>query len=297
MSIRSNYREQIESYFSGEMQGADRLVFEGRVASNPELKEEFDIQNQIVESLKTQRKAELKTRLNSISVEPTFLGVLLQSSLIKPLVYAVTGLAITSGSYIYYNSQEQGQHVLQIIKGKSDYITHEVIDVTGYTELTYRYKPKALSLPEIETVALAEPELKKEINKKEIRFEVPNVGDQSLKDDFLVNSMSIFEGAKSIDQVPSVSSIDKINIQAIYSRRYDFHYRMEGNRLYLYGKFDESPYEIIEINSPGNKELFFYYDESFYGLSKNASSVTPLSKIQNDKMIEELSTIMNTRNL
>lgn len=297
MSIRSNYREQIESYFNGEMQGADRLVFEGRVASNPALKEEFEIQDQIVESLKAQRKAELKTRLNSISVEPSLLGSLIQSSLIKPMAYAVTGLAITVGSYVYYDSQEEFIYHIDNINSKSSYLTDMVVDVSDQYELNYRYKHEVstvLESVEKEDQLLADQTLGV---KKEIQFEVPDIGDQVSKDDFVGSTMPVFEGAKGINQVPSVSKIDKVNIQTIYSRRYDFHYRMEDNRLYLYGKFNESPYEIIEINSPGSKKLFFYYDGEFFGLNKNAASVTPLSKIQNQNTIEELLTIKNNTTL
>jgi len=295
MSISSNYREQIESYFSGEMQGADRLVFEGRVASDPVLKEEFEVQNEIVESLKAHRKAELKTRLSSISVEPSLLGGLLQSSLLKPIVYAVTGVAITAGSYLYVTNRQEQTFYINNLDSKSSYLIDNVIEINDHPELSYRYEYKTVKLPE----SVEEERLVKKVSqeKKAIQFEVPNIDDQTSKDEFASNSMLIFEGAKSIDQVPSVSKIDKVSIQTIYSRRYNFHYRMEDNRLYLYGKFDESPYEIIEINSPGNKKLFFYYDGAFFGLNKNAVSVTPLSKIQNQKTIEELSAIKNTTNL
>ena len=69
MSIKSQFNQQLETYLSGEMKGADRLVFEGRVESDPTLKTEFDNPVQIVETLKSRRKAELKTRMNDISVE------------------------------------------------------------------------------------------------------------------------------------------------------------------------------------------------------------------------------------
>ncbi|MEP2510745.1 MAG: hypothetical protein ABJH72_15380, partial [Reichenbachiella sp.] len=91
-----------------------------------------------------------------------------------------------------------------------------------------------------------------------------------------------------IEQVSGISEVDKVNIQTINSRKYNFHYRLEDNRLFLYGKFSESPYEIIEISTPGSKKLFFYYHGDFYQLRKNASSITPLSKIENRELIHEL---------
>ncbi|MCV9388747.1 hypothetical protein [Reichenbachiella ulvae] len=300
MSIKSEYNEQIEAYLSGEMQGADRLVFEGRVESDPLLKSEFEHQQQIVESLKAQRVAELKTRLNDIAIETGVLGTLLQSSVFKPALYAVTGIAVTVGSYLYFSTESSTmEYHIQGLDFKNEYALSEGANANLNPELTFRHESKSVKvdLPELE------PELQDEVveteevvvaSKSEIKFEVPTMDAGLQHDEFEGGPVVALESPDRIEEVPTVSKIDRVNIQTINSRRYNFHYRMEDNRLYLYGKFNESPYEIIEINTPGAKKLYFFYDGDFYALNKDASDVTPLSKIENRKLINELDVIKSS---
>ncbi|RJE71992.1 hypothetical protein [Reichenbachiella sp. MSK19-1] len=297
MSIRSNYNEQIEAYFNGEMQGADRLVFEGRVESDPMLKEEFVRQQEIVESLRAHRVAELKTRLNNISVETTLIGTLMQSAAFKPVVYAVTGLAVSVGAYLYLDTDAAIEYHLQGLESKNQYALETGLTVHTAPSLNYRYTHSENILPVAEEREIAKEELSKgdvPVATQEIRFEVPEVDAGYQQDEFEAGPVVALESAKRIEEVPSVSKIDRVNIQTINSRRYDFHYRMEENRLYLYGKFNESPYEIIEINTPGAKKLFFYYDGDFFTLNKESTEITPLSKIENRKLINELDVIKSS---
>ncbi|MGL1887097.1 MAG: hypothetical protein OCD76_11345 [Reichenbachiella sp.] len=297
MSIRSEYIEQLESYFNGEMQGADRLLFEGKVESNPMLKEEFESQNQIVEALKNQRRTELKTRLNNVSLEPSLIGGLLQSSAFKPLVYAVTGVAVSVSSFMYYNTDSTIKYHIENLNSKSNYFLESTIGVHEDADLDYRYEYTEVLYTD-ENLSQAEETVVVPLPAKTtgIQFEVPKVDDH-MSDDFTSNRMVVFEGVKGIDNVPSVSKMDRVSIQTINSRRYGFHYKMEDNKLFLYGKFGESPYEIIEINSPGAKNLFFYYNGEFFGLDKSASEITPLAKIKNQNLIEELDSIKNANKI
>ncbi|PIB33980.1 hypothetical protein BFP72_00300 [Reichenbachiella sp. 5M10] len=293
MSIKSEYSEQLEAYFSGEMKGADRLVFEGRVESDPMLKAEFEHQSSIIDSLKAQRIAELKTRLDNVAVETTLIGTLLQSAVFKPALYAVTGLAVSVGAYMYFDEETAMEYHLQTLQHKSEYTITSGLAAHDALELNYRYEYQEVVLPVIEKMStvLEETKVTEEAVTKEISFEVPEIDAGYQQDEFVSWPVVTLESPQRIDEVPSVSKMEKINIQTIASRKYNFHYRMEDNRLYLYGKFDESPYEIIEINTPGAKKLFFYYDGQFYSLNKDAALVTPLARIENKKLINELDVI------
>ncbi|MFY0627835.1 MAG: hypothetical protein JXR07_16170 [Reichenbachiella sp.] len=290
MSIKSEFGKQLDAYFSGEMKGSDRLVFEGRVESDPVFKSEFESQNEIVESLKAHRKAELKTRLDNISVEPSLIGSLLQSSALKPVVYAVTSVAVLSGSYLFYNQEAAIENHIQHIKGQKEFFTASNIQANNDLVLDYRHEPKDLK------IALNQPAVSEKSDQSlntndvvvsDIIFEVPEVNGEMGAEEFKAPGLAL-EEAKRIEEVPSTAKLDKIQINTINSRRYGFHYRVEDNRLFLYGKFNESPYEIIELNTPSSKSLFFFYDGSFYNLNKEASSVTPLSRIEDKKLSDRL---------
>lgn len=292
MSIKSEFSAQLEAYFSGEMKGADRLVFEGRVESDPVLKAEFENQQDVINSLREHRVAELKTRLNNISVEPTLIGSLLQSSVLKPIVYGVGSLAVVGGSYLFYNTDAAIEYHLERLEGKKEYLTASNLKINKQI-LDYRWEaPKYERL-----IALVEKEDHAEIGSKpsavavqstkEVAFEVPEIGNDLTGDEFKAPGLSIDE-AKKIEQVPTLAKMDKVHINTVFSRKYNFHYKMEDNRLFLYGKFNDSPYEIIELNTPSKKTLFFFYNGSFYDLSKEANTVTPLSRIEDERLIDQL---------
>ena len=291
MSIKSEFNEQLEAYFNGEMQGTDRLVFEGRIESDPMLKTEFEHQKEIVESLKNHRTTELKTRLSNISVEPTLIGSLLQSSLLKPVGYVLTGLTVAAGGYFFFtNSADVTQYTLHKLESKQQFLTASSIDINKKMILDYRYvspKRDVLMLPPVQYSELTESSSEEVIASNEIAFEVPDVGSEMATDEFKAPNLEI-EEAKRIEEVPAVAKMDKIQINAVHSRKYNFHYRIEDNRLFLYGKFNESPYEIIELNTSTTKSLFFFYDGSFYNLNKEANTITPLSKIDDNRLSGKL---------
>lgn len=285
----NKYSSQLEAYFSGTMSETDRILFEARVESNPALKTEFERQNDIVEGLKAHRTAELKTRLNNISVEPTLIGALMQGSLIKPLTYGVTALMIASGSYFFYNKEAAIQYHIEALNSKTEYALESSLSPLAFNTLDYRFEGNMQIMDYVDaTPVLKKREIsqKTEAAAKNLAFEVPEVA--SLQEESFDGMATDINAMDRIEQVSGISEVDKVNIQTINSRKYNFHYRLEDNRLFLYGKFSESPYEIIEISTPGNKKLFFYYHGDFYQLRKNASSITPLSKIENRELIHEL---------
>ena len=294
----NKYSAEIESYFSGELTGADRILFEGKVESNPELKELFEHQQEIVESLRTQRATELKARLNNISVEPSFIGALLGNSIVQNVGYGVTGVMLTIGAYMFFNQRSAIEFHVQSLKAKTEYILPAEVKPHFYPTLDYRaVQPKQLQISDF--VVATSPALKKKervevesIQSEEVAiaayaFEVPEIASHSQEDALQGLDVDI-ETMDKVDQVTQVSSFEKVNIQTINSRKYNFHYRLEDNRLFLYGKFNMSPYEIIEITSLGEKRLYFFYQDEFYQLHKSASVITELAKIENESLISEL---------
>lgn len=294
----NKYSAEIESYFSGELSGADRILFEGKVESNPELKEIFENQQEIVEGLRTQRVTELKARMNNISVEPSFIGALLGNSIVQNVGYGVTGVMLTIGAFMFFNQRDAIEFHVQSLDAKSAYVVSSEVKPHFYPTLDYRAsKPTPLQVSDF--MVASSPSLKKvsaikteplqpvELSSAEYAFEVPEIATQAQEEGLQGLEVDI-ETMDKVDQVAKVSSFEKVNIQTINSRKYNFHYRLEDNRLFLYGKFNMSPYEIIEITSLGKKRLYFFYQDEFYQLHKSASVITELAKIENKSLISEL---------
>lgn len=280
------------------MKGADRLVFEGRVESDPVLKEEFDQQMDIINSLKNQRKTELKSRLSEISVEPTLIGALLQSALIKPVIYGLTSLTVVTGSYLFYNIEPATHYHIERIEGKTEYLTASRINLD--------IKEK-LSLPRIEgqehvvvNALIDKVDMEEAVHTSEkvavrtqsLSFEVPELGEDQ-EEDFKAPAL-VLESPQKIELATETRVPDKISINQVNSRKYDFHYRIEDNRLFLYGEFNKSPYEIIEVNGASNKKIYFFYNGEFFHLRKGANDVTKLSSIEDQSLISKLESLKSS---
>ena len=121
-----------------------------------------------------------------------------------------------------------------------------------------------------------------------IAFSVPEVNDE-LSNDPVPEPEQILEKAVARSKsFVDAGEFSKVDIENVVNNRYKFHYRLDNNRLYLYGKFEASPYEIIEINSFQSKKLFFYYNGSYFKLNQNVNDISPLLKIENPDVISEL---------
>ena len=100
---------------------------------------------------------------------------------------------------------------------------------------------------------------KLEVVPNAIDFDVPEIN-ENLSSDLDPQPDQILEKVVSQNApFTDVSKIEKVDIENVTTNRFKFHYKLDHNKLYLYGKFEASPYEIIEINSLQSKKLFFYF--------------------------------------
>ncbi len=73
---------------------------------------------------------------------------------------------------------------------------------------------------------------------------------------------------------------------------YPFHYQFKNEKLVLYGPFDSSLYEIIEING-GTHTLFMYYKNSYYHLDEKEKNIVPLIMIRDLALLDKLEEYRN----
>jgi hypothetical protein len=86
----------------------------------------------------------------------------------------------------------------------------------------------------------------------------------------------------------TTESKSNIDITIDKSSENKFHYKFFNNKLFLYGSFDSNKYEILELNTYEGKQVYLYYDNSYFKLNSNQSEVSPLSKISDKKVVEQL---------
>ena len=294
MSIHSNYTSAVIKYLEGGMTGSEKVIFEEELASDPLLKAEFNHQSEIIGGLKNFRKAQLKARMDNITVGPGILGVLSQSANMKTLTYVVSSMLVGTGAYLHFSQDEAARMEFDAVNPHLEYMLSEQNVMESHKELDFRYlgskqilewvDPKVTQPEIMESIMQAEPA-------NEVSFAVPEVV-EDISGDIDTPSPEAIGAASAIktNYVEAVK-IDKVDIENVVSSRYRFHYRLDNNKLYLYGKFEASPYEILEINSYQSKRLFFFYNGHYFRLDKGIKSIAPLVQIDDKKVIQELNII------
>ncbi|MFY0654243.1 MAG: hypothetical protein JXQ96_19555 [Cyclobacteriaceae bacterium] len=289
MSIQSEYTRLVNKYLDGQMSGSEQYIFEEQLIKDPMLKTEFDHQNEIVHGLKEYRKSQLKARLDNVSVGPGILGMLTQSSTMKTMSYVVTSLIVGTATYLYLSEEEIERVNFAGVDSKLEFLNMEYQEIALQNELNYRYSEKRTKGTWVEgTDPIATPV---ENNSSNVNFSVPEVS-EDLSGDIIPQPDQILEKVISNNKaLADPTKIDKVDIENVVTNRYRFHYRLDNNKLYLYGKFEASPYEILEINSYQSKKLFFYYNGNYFRLRQGVNEISPLIKIEDPTVINELNII------
>ena len=67
MDSKFDYTETIENYIRGEMSGDQKLQFESQLNQDPLLRDELNLQKDLIQSIQDVRRAELKALLKALN--------------------------------------------------------------------------------------------------------------------------------------------------------------------------------------------------------------------------------------
>lgn len=299
MNRKFDYTEQIESYLEGRMSGDEVKAFEAILQTDPTLKAEFQLQKDIVNSLKEYRKAELKSRLDQVNVG-SYSGNLTG---LKIAFTAAISAAVGLGVYYFVNQEPDNSLSQSQIEEKIENTTNEVgsLAETSPDEVDTK---EIIPIEEVEKTEIAsKPKSKsveaKEDNKKEtssntgshITVVTPKVI-ETFEGDEAEETITEIEAPKNkLEEEITSEELSTVEIESKGDNSNSFHYKFYNDKLYLYGDFKNIPYEIIEFNTVSGKSLYLYYQDSYYYLESNQMEMTPLPKIHEEKLIEELDSL------
>ena len=276
--------ENIEAYLENKLSASQQAYFEGEIAKDPLLQNEMHLQKDIIDSLKEYRKTQLKNRLNNIDVSAghSYVGMKIAASIV------VSGL-IGLGAYSYFNSNSEESNKSEANKEvvvnapekpeKPSVVTDKAVkeNNTVNTETSIQNET---SRRRNNTERIQNTEISNEVVSPVI---IENMeGDPVIKDD----NGNIPDG-----KITQSTENKTAGISVEVDRKSDkkFHYQYFDNKLFLYGDFNAKTYEIIELHpSIGGKQVYLYYDNSYYSLDANQLEATALKKITDKKLIEEL---------
>lgn len=94
--------DKVAAYFDNELSEAEKQDFLKELEANPELKSEFEFQQQVVEGIQAARKAELKAMLDNVPVASV--GTSSTSIIYKAILGGAATILVGTGIYWYYFS-------------------------------------------------------------------------------------------------------------------------------------------------------------------------------------------------
>lgn len=281
----------INAYFGNEMTDVERQEFETRLQNDPELKREFNFEKEIVDAIKEARRVELKSMLDKVPVSGGSGSTVTTGKVFTAL--AVTVL-VGLGIYLVWPEDQQPVEQNQITMTEpSENTEAEAVEETEVEE-TEPVKEKAEKETTTEITTEPQPEeviteekavtpepviVKPEINTPDI---APNFETSEEMTDSLEAPGSNMASGNYEDHASLDVEIDNTN------KNFSFHYQFKSGKLFLYGSFDKGLYEILEINSRGEKTLFLYYKDKFYPLNTNQVKIVPLDPVKDSSLIEKL---------
>lgn len=287
----TNYFRLIEAFFEGNISPADKAMLEAKIKSDPLVRAEFDLQNNIVKGISNARKLELKSRLASIDL-PTHTGILTGSG-VKWLAGTVAGVTLF-GSVLYWS----------LISFENSI---KPIDIRMNQELAFN-QTSLIDFPQLpkEEIKIEEEKsnektpTKARISKvnnavaKEVTAKVQPQSLISYEDDKLFTNQNEEELENIASREIAHNRVDKTEIEFFDALKEEnsFHYRYYNSKLYLYGDFKKMPYQIIELNDKGKKQLFLSHDENVYIIKDNTTEITELRKLQDEILKTEIQLIV-----
>jgi hypothetical protein len=279
--------ELIERYLEQKMGSAEMAEFENAMLHDPLLKSEFELQKDIIESLKAYRKAEIKARLDAIQVNPAphfanFLKIAASITITSIMIW---------GAYTYFNDSEDYAEKVDITSINDGFHEFHLEELPGMPLVA-----EANPIEEIHDVPVAKRNVRT-ATKKEIRFpevRLPDIAvnfeDASpiIKDEGLPKN-------SHFNQLDEGALAPEILVKELPGKKNQHLYQNYDGKLYLYGNFASSPYELIELNTENGRRLFLKYDSSYYVIKPDQKNIVPLEVIQDTTLVQELQILKNNK--
>ncbi|MDH5399335.1 MAG: hypothetical protein OEX02_14385 [Cyclobacteriaceae bacterium] len=284
--------EKIEAYLNDGLSQVDKIRFEQQMESDPSLKNEVDLQSEIINGIKEIRKAELKSMLNNI---PTPGLNWMGGTNIQIISTVAVAVAAGLGAYFYWpsdNAEELSQTngITQKEITTPEIIEHQVLSQTDLegiaTDKPAENQSKEQFTPaknsQRETVTES-TEAIKEISTGEAKPNIPDSFDV-LPDNSINNpDNTLLDKTDYEDESVAVTIDNSLN-------KFKFHYQFKGTNLVLYGEFNET-YEILDFRKNDKRALYLYYKNKYYSLNLDQTKITELSVVKDRGLTEDLNKV------
>ena len=292
MSKHLTNEQLVGSYLDNEMSQVERSGFESELLHNSELREEFNLQKDLINGIKESRRLELKSRLNNIPIQTPIFQTIAFKSAVVASVSAIVGF----GAYYLLDKDDPQLSEVEMELPQAIVIEEEELPtipeaITPVVE-DDKSKEKSEKKPKKEKT-LAKNTAKEEGQEPEVtepNVIAPEVVEGFNEEDFNTEEIVSESSVNNLEKIKE-NLESTVEITAVKDRKNKFHYKFYENKLYLLGDFTDMPYEIIELNRKDGKSYFLFYENSFFKLHSGQLKPAPLIRIENDSLVSELKII------
>jgi len=307
-------QQQIEAYLNQDMTDLDRSRFEKLIHDDPELHEEVEMQESLVQAIRNERILMIKAGLNQTNVSLWSTGLLE----VAKIAAVTVGLGLASvGGYFWYSSsvnqpsarKEVAVQTTPAIKPQED-IQNAPSEVSS--PRTFQPDPANGNVPVGPSEASTSPIIKSEHNSRVVQTGkssgkvAKGMGKEQhelSETEALDPGMKQFvpSTAKDIaiptDGISNKTSLESVNPEVVIKRdnKDKFHYQFSDSKLILYADFSDKLYEVLELNQNNEKQLFFAYDGRFFSLDANQTEISPLKQVTDRNLIQILTDYQKRR--
>ncbi len=261
-------------------------AFEAEVSQNPEMSREFEFQQEIIETIKEYRKAELKAHLDTIPVGGGL--ALTAATKIASSIVIVAGIGI--GSYFIFGDKDPSQTTENIVPPTTEEIPTEnepiPVDQTESEEIAEEPVEEQVSEEQTPTTESSTPAETEEVVANNPTPVTPDVIESFEDEESQDSTMEIPEN--ELENAGRMRG-SQFEVSIASYGNYDFHYRFDQGKLFLFGDiFKEETYEILEIKSKPELGLFLYFQDKYYEVERDQKIVTKLEEIDDDEVLRML---------
>jgi hypothetical protein len=285
----SNF-ELIDDYLSNRLKGAEKEAFDKQLQTDPALRSELDLQKQIITGIRSARAKELKSMLSNVPVGET---VTMDFSVVRMAAGLIAAGVV--GAAIYFYATRGELPPFKKAAGDLNTQTEEIEKQQPIEQDKTEVAPDSNVNPDAEATPAVQEESKKENSKPaqvspkqsdEIRpaekpkLDVTNPSEELENSDAKKNEPG---AVRRGDISPSHIQVEMDSS----NKKYSFHYQFVGSKLMLYGSFDRSLYEVLEINGD-NHAVFLFYKDVYYLLDEDQTRISKLEPIKDAGLVNKL---------
>jgi hypothetical protein len=293
----ANYFRLIEAYFEGTITSAEKVMLDAKIQSDPLVKAEFDLQQNIMKGISNARKIELKSRLAAIDL-PINTGILAGNG-VKWLAGTLVGVTIF-GSVLYWSLISFENKIRPIDIRLNEIVSFDDSSQASFpnlievkNEIITENDVKNTSSKTLSSTTKEAPVIRKQENDGTAKVQPQAL--MSYDDDQLFKNQREEKLENIASREIAHNRADKTEIDFLESiaGTDNYHYRYYNSKLYLYGDFKQMPYQIIELNDKGKKQLFLSHNDEVYAIKDNTTEITELRKLQDDMLKMEIQLIVD----